>query len=83
MSFIFVYSLFAVSTGLCALYEILHPVIQDRLLEGFEIRGRYAMYPVFFIITVIVAPLVFFSCIIPSMGDTFRKSLYIGLFTKD
>ena len=83
MSFIFVYSLFAVATAICAVYEILYPVMNLRLSEGHEIKGMYMMYITFFVITIIVAPLVFFSCIIPSMGDRFKMSLYTGLFNKD
>lgn len=83
MSFIFFYSIFAVATGIAALYELLVPIVQQRLLEGFEVRNMYMTYFVFFVIVTIVAPLVFFSCVIPSMGDTFRKSLYKGLFKAD
>ena len=83
MSFLFIYSIFATATGIAALYELLVPVMQQRSIEGFEIKNMYATYITFFVIVVIVAPLVFFSCIIPSMGDTFKKSLYTGLFTKD
>lgn len=83
MSFLFIYSIFATATGIAALYELLVPIMQQRSLEGFEIRNRYITYATFFVIVVIVAPLVFFSCIVPSMGDTFRKALYTGLFNKD
>jgi len=83
MSFFFFYSIFAISTGIAALYELMIPVMQQRLSEDFEIKNMYMTYTVFFIIVILVAPLVFFSCIVPSMGDTFKKSLYTGLFTKD
>ena len=83
MSFIFFYSLFAITTGISALYELLMPVMQQRALEGFEIKSTLMTYLVFLVIASIIAPLVFFSCVIPKMGDTFKKALYKGLFTKD
>ena len=83
MSFILLYCLFAVATGLCAMYELLYPVLQRRAEEKLEIRSKYITYIVFLLMAIITAPLVFFSCIVPSMGDTFRKFLYIGLFEKE
>lgn len=83
MEFLFLYSLFALTTGIAAVYEIMQPVMSFRTSEGFNIEDRYIMYFVFFILTIILAPAVFFSCVIPSMGETFRNSLYKGLFPED
>ena len=83
MSIFFFYFIFAIATGMTSIYEILHPVMSRRRSEGFPIANKYMMYLVFFILTVILAPVVFLSCIIPSMGDTFKKSLYTGLFDKE
>ena len=83
MSFILLYCLFALATAICAVYELLYPVLQRRAKEKLEISSKYIIYLVFFLLTVATAPLIFFSCIIPSMGDTFRKFLYIGLFEKE
>jgi len=83
MSFLFIYSIFAIATSISALYELMVPIMQQRALEGFEIKNKCMTYFVFFVIVTIVAPLVFFSCVIPSMGETFKKSLYKGLFKED
>lgn len=83
MEFLFFYALFAIATGVTAVYEIMQPVMSFRDSEGFSIENKYIMYFVFFILTIILAPAVFFSCIIPSMGETFRSSLYRGLFPED
>lgn len=83
MSLVYLYFVFALATGLTALYEIMQPVVAIRTTEGFHIENKYIMYFVFLILTIILAPAVFFSCIIPSMGEVFRKALYKGLFLKE
>ena len=83
MSLVYLYFVFALATGLTALYEIMQPVVAIRTAEGFHIENKYIMYFVFLILTIILAPAVFFSCIIPSMGEVFRNALYKGLFLKE
>ena len=83
MNLVLLYCLFTLATAICAVYELLHPVLQRRIHEKLEVSNKYLTYLVFFIVTIITAPLIFFSCIIPSMGDTFREYLYIGLFEKE
>lgn len=83
MSLVYIYFILAIATGMTAVYEILTPVMQLRISEGFYIENKFIMYLVFFILTVILAPAVFLSCVIPSMGDKFKSSLYDGLFDKD
>jgi hypothetical protein len=77
------YAIFAIATALTALYEILHPVIvHERMSEG-VVDSQKMIYFVFFAIVLLVAPVVFLSCIIPSMGERFRNSLAKGLFPKE
>ncbi len=77
------YAIFAIATALTALYEILHPVIlHERMSEGI-VENENKLYFVFFCIVLLVAPIVFLSCIIPSMGERFRNSLTKGLFPKE
>ena len=83
MNLVYLYFIFALATGMTALYEIMQPVVAHRLAEGFHIENKYIMYLVFLVLTIILAPAVFFSCIIPSMGEVFRKALYRGLFLKE
>ncbi len=77
------YAIFALATALTALYEILGPVmLHERMSEGIVDNARM-IYLAFFLIVLLVAPVVFLSCIIPSMGERFRNSLAKGLFPKE
>ena len=77
------YAIFAIATAITALLEILGPVIlHERMSEG-VVESEKMLYTVFFLIVLLVAPVVFLSCIIPSMGERFRNSLAKGLFPKD
>lgn len=73
------YLLFALTTAFTAVYEILYPVMQLRKQE-FEVENQTVTYVTFFLLTFLIAPLIFLSCVIPSMGERFRNSLYDGLF---
>ena len=83
MIILYFYLLFATTTAITAIYEILMPVLKRRFAEGFPVENMLATYIAFFFLTVLIAPLIFFSCIIPSMGERFRSSLYDGLFPKE
>ena len=83
MSFIYIYILFALTTSLTALYEILMPVIRRRLSEVDKVDNILTTTITFFILSTLIAPLLFLSCIIPSMGDRFRNALYDGLYPKE
>ena len=80
MSFLYLYALFAVTTGFAAVYQIMIPVMQLRAFQEFEIENKYILYVTFFLLVVLVAPVIFFSCISPTMGERFKSSLYNGLF---
>jgi len=83
MIILYFYLLFATTTAITAIYEILMPVLKRRFTEGFPVENMIATYIAFFFLTVLIAPMIFFSCIIPSMGERFRNSLYDGLFPKE
>jgi len=76
------YTLFALTTAFTSIYEILFPVIQRRK-ETSKVENEAVVYITFFSLSFLIAPLIFFSCIIPSMGDRFRNSLYNGLFESE
>ena len=77
------YAIFAIATAITAILEILGPVIlHERMSEG-TVESEKTLYTAFFLIVLLVAPLVFFSCVIPSMGERFRNSLAKGLFPKE
>lgn len=70
MSFLEIYAIFAIATALVSLYELVWPVIAHR---DIEYKKLYLL--VFFMLDLLVAPLVFLSCIIPSWGERFRDGL--------
>ena len=77
------YIIFALTTALMAVFDILRPVIRRSKEAGIEEKSLFAIYLVFFAVVFISAPAVFLSCIIPSQTLAFRDSLYIGLFEKE
>ena len=79
----YIYVLFALTTAFTSLYEILFPVTNRRSKEGFETESMFMTYIIFFCMAFVLAPLLFLSCILPSMGDRFRSSLYEGLYPKE
>lgn len=83
MIIIELYIIFALTTALMAVFDILRPVIRRSREEGIEEENLLAIYVVFFAVVFVSAPAVFLSCIIPSQTIAFRDSLYIGLFNKD
>lgn len=76
------YMLFAVTTGLTALYELLMPVVEKEETKG-VVHSKYTIYTTFVVLATLIAPLVFLSCIIPNFGITFRNHLQNGLFNQD
>lgn len=83
MSFTDWYLLFSLTTAICAVLELLVPVMKTEKTESGKIDAEVLIYLVFFTMSIILAPLVFLSCINPSMGDRFKDSLYNGLFPKE
>lgn len=83
MSFTDWYLLFCLTTAVCAVWELLVPVMNTEKEESGKIDAEVLIYLVFFTMSIILAPLVFLSCINPSMGDRFKDSLYNGLFPKE
>lgn len=77
------YLLFSLTTAVCAVWELLIPVMNTEKAEMGKIDAEAVIYLVFFVISFLLAPLVFLSCINPSMGDRFKNSLYNGLFPKE
>lgn len=79
MSVLVLYSVFCLTTAIVALKDLLYPVMRTQT----EAISNPVLIPlVFFIISILIAPLVFLSCIVPSMGDKFREALETGLFPK-
>ena len=83
MELLSLYAIFAIATAFSAIYQILMPVVAVRQDEGHVVESKFVVYTTFFILTVMLAPIIFFSCIIPSMCDRFQGALYKGLFSQE
>lgn len=83
MSILGWYAFFALVTSFTAIYELLIPVMRKRKAEVGKVPDEITIYLTFFFLNMLIAPLVFFSCIVPSISDKFRAGLYTGLFPKD
>lgn len=77
------YCLFALTTAFCALYELIHPAIKSMLDKGVEFPSPLWMYYVIaFILSLLTAPIIFLTCIIPSWSISFRFELEDSLVEK-
>jgi hypothetical protein len=76
------YLLFCLTTGMVAIYELLMPVFRKEVEVSGKVDNLFTISVTFFIITVLIAPLVFISCISPQKSEVFRENLYLGLFPK-
>lgn len=73
------YILFALATTIASLYELFVPVINSLSLTHPEVpvvQHKWITLGTFTCITLVVAPLMLLPCIVPSMGERFRKSLW-------
>jgi len=76
------YVLCAITTGLVAVYELFWPVITQLKITHQELSVvRYSKLTLtsFFVLSVLVAPLILPACIIPSKGERFRQALVTNL----
>jgi hypothetical protein len=81
MEYFYFYCLFAVTTSLTALYELVWPVLRKRRKDDPKpVATVGILIFTLFILMILVAPLIFFSCIIPEWGIRFRETLYTALF---
>lgn len=74
------YCLFALTTAVVAIYELLHPVIKQRALDVGKVNDKVVLYITFFAIALLTAPALVVSCLMPSAGEKFRSVLYRELF---
>lgn len=86
MGLIEVYIIFALTTAVVVIYELVWPVIQQIRLTHSELnvaRQWKLAVAVFFVMSFAVAPLVIIPCLWPSKGERFRKTLYNSLQTTE
>lgn len=72
------YVLFAVTTSLTFMYEVFSPVMKQLEIVNSEdnmVQSKGLSYAVYFLIGVLIAPLLLPVCLIPSFSDRFRKTL--------
>lgn len=79
MEVMFWYSLFALATSFTCLYELVKPVINQLDSKNVIVEYKYISYITFFLLSVLLAPLVIFPCIVPSAGNRFREALLTSL----
>lgn len=82
MDLIFYYYIFAIATGLAAMYELVLPVLGE--LEVSEPENPVVQYLkisklTFLLVMIIGAPVFFLSCIIPSFAERFRNAFLNAL----
>lgn len=76
------YLLFAITTATVALFELYYPVmaiIRETNPDNPVSVNFKMMLFVFWVITLLVAPFVFPSCVVPKLGERFRSSIYESL----
>lgn len=74
------YVLFALTTAIVAIYELLHPVVVRRINNNKTVNDKIIIYITFFILAMLTAPVILISCLMPSAGEKFREVLYRELF---
>lgn len=78
------YVLFALTTAVVAIYELIWPVMSQIRLTHSELnvaKQWKLTVGVFFVMCFMVAPLVLIPCLWPSKGERFRNTLYTSLQT--
>lgn len=83
MSYFLFYMLFAVATSITSLYELVWPVLRKQEIESGKLESKVLYLFIFFCINILMAPVVFLSCIVPTWGVRFRIALQESLFDKD
>lgn len=79
MSFLSYYAIFALATGIVVCIDHLALVISLRETTN-KVDNKFLLYMVTYLISVMLAPLLFLSCIIPSLSAQAKLGLYQGLF---
>lgn len=84
MGLIEAYLLFAVTTAVVSIYELVWPVLQQLRLTHSELNVvthiKITVF-VFFVMSAAMAPFLLIPCLWPSKGERFRSTLYTSLQT--
>ena len=82
MDVILPYLLFAVTTGLVSLYELINPVLRELAVtdpDNVVLQNKTISYITFTLMGILCAPILFVPCVFPSIGERFRSALVIAL----
>ena len=82
MAFFLGYMLFAFTTAVASIYELIWPVLKEGEAEGIEVN-KFLYVLIFLCVNTLAAPIIFLSCIVPSFSLRFRFALKEELFKKD
>lgn len=84
MELIWAYLLFATTTAIVAIYELVWPVLSSLRITHPEINvvqhSKITLF-CFFVLNFALAPLVLYPCLSPSAGERFRKALHENLMS--
>ena len=83
MSIFELYCVFAITPAFAAHLELVSPVLAKQLAETGKLENRWLLSITFFLLNILAAPLVFFSCINPEFGIRFRETLQTALFKEE
>lgn len=84
MGFVMAYALFALTTAIAAMYELVLPVFKEVTKEQPNtplVEYKTITISTFFLLCVLVAPLVFIPSIVPSRGERFRSALKTSMLS--
>lgn len=84
MDLMWAYLLFAITTAVVAIYELVWPVLSSLKITHPEINVvHYWKTSVFcfFVFSFVLAPVVIYSCLKPSAGERFRRALHENLIS--
>lgn len=76
MDWLLIYGLFALTTALTGIYELIYPVFQREEIPWDTLAPKWLFYFVFLVLFLIAAPLVIFSCLVPEWGIRFRETIF-------
>lgn len=78
MSYLITYAIFAIATSLSSLYEIFMPALLAAKRQGIQNDFTDSMYLsafIFFLINLLIAPIIFLVIIIPGVSDSAFKGI--------
>lgn len=82
MELIYLYGLFALTTAICAHYELVSPVLKElaALSPGDTlVQNKALTHVTMFCLSLLFAPVIILPSLIPSAGNYFRESLLTSL----